>query len=255
MNTCCLCLENKKLIKAHVVPRWAFMYLYPEIPDGDNRPLILVGKGKKTLTRPIGPYDSEILCGECDNFLGDYDNYGKKILLDAEFEPRSSEAYLIKNVNFEKLRIFILSVVWRAAISDREEFERVSIGPYENRLREVLLNCKNKITDPNMYKYSFIVGKFEEGELPENVVNKNVQIPHTQKISGINTAVIYIPRGLKIFIKLDKRDFTGPLGLLANYQKEGLVIPKLGNYSESDEFKALLNIFKNQSERQNTKDI
>ncbi len=45
-------------------------------------------------------------------------------------------------------------------------------------------------------------------EQPLNVVNKNIQIPYTQKIDGINTAVFYLPKGLKIFIKIDKRNFT-----------------------------------------------
>lgn len=244
MNLCSLCKLNKTLIQAHVIPKWAFKYLYPERPDGDNRSLVLVGKNIKEVKRPIGPYDPNILCKECDSFLGKFDEYGKKILLDSQFEVKSTESYIIKNIDFVKLRLFLLSVIWRAAISNREEFIRVSLGPYKEQLRKIFFDCKNGIFSPGIGSYHFVIAKYDVGELPPNVVNKNVQIPHVQKIDGINTAILYLPRGLKIFIKMDKRNFTGPINLLANYHQEGLIIAKLGDYSESDEFKSMAEVVK-----------
>lgn len=246
MGICKLCQKEKVLIEAHIVPKWAYKYLYPEIPDGDNRALILVGKDKKPLRRPIGPYDPDILCEECDGFLGKYDQYAKGILLDSPFEERGEEAYLIKNVDFDKLRVFLISVLWRAGISNRTEYEKFSIGPYEERIRNILLNVQQGVSGPNINDFSFIIGVYQVGELPKNTVDKNIQLPIRQRFDGVNTSIFYFPRGLKVFIKTDRRDFIGYIKKLADYTQEGLIIAKLGNYSESFEFTSLLEVMKNQ---------
>lgn len=239
MSTCKLCDKEKELINAHIIPKWAFMYLYPEDTKDKGAPLNLIEKDKHT-RRPIGPYDQGILCSDCDNYLGNFDGYAKGVFLDSDLERRGEEAYLIKNVDFEKLQTFLISVAWRASISGRDEFKNISIGPYEDKIKEILLSIKNGQQDLSLTQYSFLVTKFDEGELPYNVVNKHVQIPHTQRIDGVNVAVFYLPRGLKIFLKIDKRCFPDNCEKLANYQKEGLIVARMGYYSESDEFKAML---------------
>lgn len=241
MDICKLCGQNKKLIESHIIPKWAFRYLYPEDPELKKQSLILIGKGSE-IRRPIGPYDNKILCMECDNFIGKYDNYGKNILLDSELKKRGEEAYVIQNVDFNKLRLFLLSMIWRASISNKEEFERVSIGIYENKIKEILLNEMFDNIKMNIDSYSFVITKFDIGELPKDVVDKNIQVPHSQRIEGINIVVFYMPHGLKIFLKLDKRNFSGSINKISQYTKEGLIIPKLGKYSESPEFKSMLDV-------------
>lgn len=239
LSQCKFCLKEKQLIKAHIIPKWAFSYLYPE--NEDNRiPLMLASKDGQ-VRRPIGPYDMNILCGECDNLLGKYDNYAKNIFIDGKLEERGEAAYLIKDVDFKKLQLFLLSVVWRASISGSPEFERISLGVYEERIREILISQESLNPVP-LFNYQFVVTKFEEGNLPFDVVNKTIQIPHTQKISGVNVAVLYFPRALKVYLKLDKRKFEGSIEKVAIYQKEGLIIAKAGVYEKSDEFKAMVNI-------------
>lgn len=239
MNTCRLCNEQKGLINAHVIPKWAFMSLYPDDPEESNLPLNLIEKNTQT-RRPIGPYDQNILCADCDGYLGKYDGYAKDVFLNSDLKQRGEEAYLIQNVDFEKIRIFLISIAWRASISGRDEFKKISIGPYEDRIKEILLNIKDGNQDTSLGHYSFLVTKFDEGELPNNVVNKHVQIPHTQRIEGVNVVVFYLPRGLKIFLKIDKKCFPDNCEKIAQYQKEGLIVARLGNYTDSDEFRAIL---------------
>lgn len=238
MTKCFLCEKEKKLIDAHVIPKWAFRHLYPEDPESKRQSLVLVSK-EGQIRRPIGPYDSDILCAECDNLLGNYDSYAKTIFLDRQLKIKNELSYIIEDVDFHKLQLFLVSVFWRASISNKIEFERVSIGPYENRIKPLLLD-PGKIS--LLENYEFIVTKFDEGELPQDVVNKNVQIPHTQKIGGVNVGVLYLPRGLKIFLKLDQRNFPTHARKLSQYRQEGLIVARLGNYSDSLEFKSMLDI-------------
>jgi len=242
---CRLCDQTKNLIDAHVIPAWAYRFLYPETDPLKENPLILIGK-THTKRRPIGAYDSGILCKECDNFLGDYDNYGKYTLFEKELERYndSDTAYVIRDIDTEKFKLFLLSVLWRASISGREEFERVTLGPYEERIKEVLGMIRRGLDVSSLAsEYDFIMTKFDEGDYPE-VTNRNIQIPHIQRVKGINVGVIYFPRGFKIFIKADKRKFPVELEKIAAASREKeILIPRLGKYQDSQEFKVLLKTF------------
>lgn len=241
IKKCCLCKINTVLIQAHIIPKWAFKYLYPET---DKDSLLLIKKGSTT-RRPIGPYDPGILCLKCDNFLGIYDNYAKSILLDGEFIEETELTYTIKNVKHDKLRLFLISVVWRASISSLNEFSKITIGPYEDKIRNILLDIQNNVANIFLKDYSFLITKFNEGQLPQDMVNRNIQIPHKQKIEGVNVIVLYMPRGLKIIIKTDKRKLPETLNkLVEKNDNKHLLIFKLGNYSESREYETLVKLSK-----------
>lgn len=50
-----------------------------------------------------------------------------------------------------------------------------------------------------------------------------------------------MPRGLKIIVKIDKRDFPKELNkVIAGVAGNDLLVPKLGEYDKSDEFRAML---------------
>lgn len=170
-----------------------------------------------------------------------FDDYGKTVFIDREIKLRSELSYFIADVDFHKLRLFLLSMAWRASISTREEFDRVNLGSYKSRLHDLFLKEKMGTTDYLLDDYQFVVTKFDSGRLPVDVVNKNIQIPHCQKICGINVIVFYLPKGFKIFLKLDKRRFPESLQKLANNNVDGLIIARLGDYAKSLEFKAMLN--------------
>ncbi len=145
-------------------------------------------------------------------------------------------------MDIEKIRIFLLSVIWRASISSLEEFNRVKIGIYEDRLQGLLTKIQLKQNIDSLVDYSYIVTRFGEGELSSSIVNKNIMLPHTQKVEGINVAVLYMPKALKIYLKLDKRKFPQNLDKISNYHNEGLLVINAKIYAESDEYKALLEV-------------
>lgn len=235
---CKLCGENKNLINAHLIPKW----VYKHIAKVDNKyDLILVEKGKQKRA-PIGTYDQNILCKECDNFIGEYDDYAKKVILDKEPEKVKEGLYLIKDVDIERFAIFLLSVAWRESISIKDESSRVKIGPYEDKIRNILIDRKLENNKLSISDYSFILGKFKVGKLPDVVVNRNIQIPHSQKIQGINVFVLYLPGAYKIFLKLDQRQLPSEFEKVFRVYTDSLPVLPLREYSKSDEFKSMLEV-------------
>jgi hypothetical protein len=53
--------------------------------------------------------------------------------------PTQKRIYLFPNVQCRMLKMFLLSVVWRASVATRAECLHVSLGPYEEELRQLIL--------------------------------------------------------------------------------------------------------------------
>jgi hypothetical protein len=99
---------------------------------------------KISIFRQAGNFDKHILCLECEKKFSPLDAYGWKLLgnpdLTKPIFSHSSmgtvQAYCVTGCDTDKLRKFILSVLWRASVSSIEFYGYVRLGPkYE---REVI---------------------------------------------------------------------------------------------------------------------
>lgn len=195
---CKLCGEDKKLIKAHIIPAGFFRPLRigksaPEIHSNTN--------GVYPQKSPIGVYDKDILCEKCDRYLGLWDDYAHKILIQdfseqlAVYKRNNKVAYKIDNYDYKKLKMFFLSVLWRASISSQEFYKKINIGPHEQRLKEMIIN--DNPGEP--YDYSITLAKFS---------NPNFKVmldPHNTRFNSVNYCQFYIT-GFVFYIKTDKKN-------------------------------------------------
>jgi hypothetical protein len=209
---CKLCDQNKKLIKAHVIPRWAFRYLHPE---NRGEPLIIVSKNYPRRS-PTGIWDDRILCANCDGIIGKFDDYGKEVLLDQK--PANYGSYfLIESVDTIRFRVFLLSVIWRCSISSRREAKYINLGQYENMIKAILIKASsNQNVEHDLQNFTIFGIKFGRGKLPIDLVERNMQFPIPFRLgfkreSKINCHIIYFPKGYKFFVKTDRRPFHDAL--------------------------------------------
>ena len=107
---CKMCLKDKKLINAHIIPESFWRYMKP-----DERPFEIrsSNKGEYKERSHIGIYDKTILCGNCEQLFQIYDDYAQFILLpDPKKEDYISgpsgkiEGYKIENINYSNLKLF-----------------------------------------------------------------------------------------------------------------------------------------------------
>lgn len=234
---CKLCKQEKELVKSHIIPKFFFKYLYPEEKiKGKALWLVDGSRGIKSKSW-IGPYE-RLLCKECDGMLGCYDNYAKRLFIDQEpiFYPRTDQALLLPNVDYKKVKLFFLSLLWRASVSSLPIFSKINIGPYEEKLREIVLGSNSK----NREDFPILFAKYDAGKLGQ-IANKNIQDPISQRIEGINFCLFFLPNGYQIFIKVDKRNLPEPFEKITLKNDGKMIILCRGEYEKSDSFKALLN--------------
>ena len=148
---CKLCLQNKPLLKkSHIIPDFMHQGLFDQTHALHK---IDLNDFKKSVKLYNGEYESNILCANCDNnIIGQYENYASIILYggklskseDITFQNRRNihgvELTYCKGIDYTKFKLFLLSVLWRSSISKREFFRNVSLGPYEDKIREMILN-------------------------------------------------------------------------------------------------------------------
>ncbi len=202
-GVCRFCGQSKKLIKAHVVPEKFFSL------DVQN-PLLMIAADKPYETRcPIGIYDENILCADCDNKLGVYDEEAQKLFLtnigiykhkDKDLHEIPPSAY-----NYEKLRLFFISLIWRASISSMNAFRNVSLGQkFEKMALDIL-------KDPALDRedlFSVLIFKLKEN--PDIPLEKVYIEPWSFRCEGARM-YSFVFAGYNIHIKVDKRKLNQPI--------------------------------------------
>src|SRR5208283_1392143 len=140
---CKYCGDNKKLIKAHTIPAAFFRRLR----HGRYPPIVLVNKkGEYPKRAPVGVYDNRILCESCESQFGDWDNYAQQLLQDPPKDATpivyggQTMGYEIKDYKYDVLKLFFVSVLWRASMSEVTFYQRINLGPYESYAKKLIAN-------------------------------------------------------------------------------------------------------------------
>lgn len=148
---CRLCLIDGNLLKrSHIIPE----FMYRELYDEEHKIYRLSPKKPHNFKRlSIGVYESNILCHDCDNkIIGRLESYARKVLyggtLSKSQQPKFTtyrnqygiEHTFIENIRYSDFKLFLLSILWRASISNRKYFEHVMLGSFEEELRLMIYN-------------------------------------------------------------------------------------------------------------------
>jgi hypothetical protein len=210
MALCKLCGENRPLVKAHVQPESFFRAL--AATDSSGPPLIVSNRqGAPTKRSPIGVYDSTILCAACEARFGPWDDYAARVLineLDAELRPLSANgeilAFLRPSFDYEKLKLFFISVLWRAAVSSMPYFASVRLGPHEEMTRLAVLRA-----DPGSpHHFSVVLARRIASPAMEGFAASMIS-PFREKLDGINVVRMYFGRVIA-YLKVDQQPFRSP---------------------------------------------
>jgi hypothetical protein len=163
-RTCALCQQNRQLMDSHIIPEFLHGSLYDEIHrfhtyglDGEPE-TDMEQKGER----------ERLLCDECEQRFCGYERWASafyKGAVTAFADPSRSEithGKLLKftrigpdgkpttsavprkldveGFDYAKMKLFLLSLLWRMGVSRLYFFNGVSLGFQEKRIRRMLLN-------------------------------------------------------------------------------------------------------------------
>jgi hypothetical protein len=170
---CALCNRERPLIKAHIFPEFLYRPLYD---DKHFFNVVRFGSQSRLGRRPKGVYDNSLLCADCDNVrLNEYEDYACSVFTDRNSVRITDQkyAFLVEGLDYRRFKLFLLSLIWRAGVSERTEFANVELGPHAEQMRQMLYvgdpgspdryGClANQIAVPNLDAVRMI-------EIPESI--------------------------------------------------------------------------------------
>jgi len=197
VGSCKMCGETRPLIKAHVIPRSFFKQLI----DGSG-PLKMASDkpGTYPRTSPTGAYDNQLVCGRCEELFAPWDGYAQKLLLEPykdssyiKFEGQR-HAYVFQDVDYRRLKLFFVSLLWRASTSAEGFYERIRLGPFEDSAKQMILENDPGETE----RFAVNLARFEDP------LGRTMLGPDRTKFFDINYCRFYLA-GYVAYIKVDQR--------------------------------------------------
>ena len=167
--------KNVELQNSHVFSE----FLYKSVYDEKNRALNIspnLGERDEILQKGIREY---LFCAKCEQHLSNYESYAARIIQD--FPPtqhnKPGDIIFIPEVDYQKFKLFQMSLLWRASVTSRREFSEVSLGRHhEERLSRMLVS--DAPGEP--WEYGCILTGFSgEGEL-----NRLIKLPNKHRLEG-----------------------------------------------------------------------
>lgn len=186
---CALCRLEKPLQNSHIIPEFLYGVMY----DEKHRYNVLsLAPERRERTAQKGARE-RLLCRECEQKFAKLERYASLVIkggapgMDGR---RDGSVVYVNGIDYTQFKLFLLSLLWRAGVAKDRYFERVVLGPHEERLRAMLLSG-----DPGPFDlYSCILWglNLEPDEIPELMVQ-----PCKDKVWGHTTYHFVVP-GFKL---------------------------------------------------------
>jgi hypothetical protein len=152
-------------------------------------------------------YDKSVLCADCDNvILGRLEDYAHEVLYKGSpgivvLRGKTADGIshrTIQGLNYKKIKLFFLSILWRAHISKNVFFSKIDLGNDAETLRKILF--ENLDVDESDYKVAKAGLRFNENDLVKIVIN-----PRLIETEGMRFCVFVI-NGFVYFFNLTKQN-------------------------------------------------
>ena len=192
---CRYCEQQKRLIKAHIIPETFFRRLR----EGTQPPL-LVRQKEHVRRSPIGVYDPDILCAECDAIFAPWDDYAQELLspglVNAQVITDGVQVggWAIAPYRYDLLKLFFISLLWRTSVSRHPFYSGIKLGTFEPIAKNMIAKADPGRPD----EFGVVLARFVDG------LGSGILDPRPDRLDGIKYCRIYLGRYVA-YIKTDTR--------------------------------------------------
>ena len=133
-GTCALCGNEGQLCKSHILPE----FLHEPCYDEKHR--------LKTVTSSSARFNQHgiktpLLCLACEGKLNRHETYVADLTRQIRDDTTEAGGIIrISDFDYKAIKLFGISLLWRCAVSNLEEFDNVRLGPHEAKMHGMLLN-------------------------------------------------------------------------------------------------------------------
>lgn len=134
---CALCKLDSELRNSHIVPE----FIHRPVYDDKHRSL-LFGQGESSYRLLQKGLRERLLCDDCEQRIQEFEDYFAQYWYQSHPIPgriEDAELYL-KGFDYRRFKLLMLSIVWRASVSELPEYATVRLGPHEEQIRRMILD-------------------------------------------------------------------------------------------------------------------
>lgn len=139
---CKLCLNERELKQSHIIPE--FMYECSGLYDDKHRFMMV-----KRTDEGLGDFElrqkglkEKLLCSDCENHISKWERYARWVIYSPgkskQVKSVRGKVVLYQNIEYEKFKLFQMSLLWRMSLSKLKQFSKVRLGPHEERMRRMI---------------------------------------------------------------------------------------------------------------------
>ncbi|KKT35269.1 MAG: hypothetical protein UW23_C0019G0018 [Candidatus Collierbacteria bacterium GW2011_GWA1_44_12] len=200
------------MVDSHVFPRSFYDYSrrVAKMDKADYMEMKSNTEGVFTQKVWIGWYDNDLVCADCEKLFLPFDTYASELLLQNEtrhqkmFHDKKLIGWSVDEFDFAKLKLFILSILWRSGASNKTQFRGIELGKWI----DVIKKCISENSIKGAESISFIIARF-----PDDIGRSFLLNPHKEKKGGLfsdlNAYRFYLGAGYILYIKVDSRPILG----------------------------------------------
>lgn len=141
IGVCRLCKLNMPLCMSHIVPNFFWVDSGLKVCGGSFE-VVCLSHPEHSNPHCQDGFKELLLCDACENKLGRYESYAKKILFGHQglLTNRPSSPYLWKGLDYKSMKLFQISILWRMGVSSHAYYSHVNLGLHEEKMRSMLLS-------------------------------------------------------------------------------------------------------------------
>lgn len=141
--SCKLCLQNKSLCGSHIISEC----FYDKVYDSKHRFLPLSTEDTSLQFQQKG-FREDLLCHDCERLLSGWESTLKRDFVDIGKETSNfltinrvhEKIVKVESLRYDNFKLGVLSLLWRFSITSQPFFSKYQLGPYEEKLRQLLLS-------------------------------------------------------------------------------------------------------------------
>ncbi|MBD3341750.1 MAG: hypothetical protein GF353_21780 [Candidatus Lokiarchaeota archaeon] len=142
---CKLCLNKKELHNSHIIPDFVFRYIRKS-----DRQLIAYREPNKVVLFKNDSFSEYLLCTECEKQIKIFEDYVRQFLFDIFNMPiiiiEEPGVTRYSKLKFNLFKKYLLSVLWRASVSNNKFYSKIDLGTEDNELLRQILYSSEDIT-------------------------------------------------------------------------------------------------------------
>lgn len=241
-RVCKLCQRSRKLSRSHILPR----SFYRRVKGADSQIYAITAGPNPTARQTNGDQIQHLLCEECEGFICKiYEDYGTQLFVDPTQITENADNVYILRFQYEKYYLFIISIIWRAAVSTLDAFKALHpLASAEKVLRHCLLRHTLEATSDtdirldDFIKITTLRLTDPTGQIPQDVLDRIMYGLNLERGESIEEGLhfyLVIDGYLIVISMFPPRSETAkrwePRGKLRN--RKHLKIPKVPYYELS----------------------